>query len=229
MKDIRELGVAWVRDNNALGPNHKIVEDASKRLNDQVQFDQGFVATLGAKLVKSQKPTMLVGWNNEIFPLELTPEQGKQANIKDAVMGVAAVPTGNDVGPGPPIGRLSALKLDHADALDGAARMTGTVQFHRSRPDAAEEYYSVRLMILGPKTRTTVYQHLKAPLPKGDGLLALDFPPLNEDKAGLGGPTPVLVEVIAYFDAERQGPPLVVSNAVAGLVVPSATGAGGKP
>jgi hypothetical protein len=221
LRDIHDLGVEWVRGNNAFGPNHEIVDDTAKKLDDQVEAGQGFVATFGATLVKSRKPTMLVGWNGDVFPLELTAEQGKQAKVQDAEMAVQAVPAGDDLGPTEAVGRLSALKIDHADALDGAAKMTGRVQFHRLRPDDANEYYSLRLMILGPKTRSTVYQHFRTALPKGDGPLSLDFPSLGDNKLGVTTPVPVLVEVIAYLDPARQFKPIVVSNAVAELIVPA--------
>ena len=222
LKDIRKLGVDWVRDNNAFGPKAGIVRTVEMQFDEAVGFDKvGFVARYGDREMKSKKPMLLVGWNGDVFPLELTPEQGKQLGIQINELGVTGIPAGDDLGPGPERGELSDLKLDHADALDVAAPMKGTVKFHRLHPDAADEYYSLRLTVLAAKTRTTLYQPLdRNPLPKGDGTLTLDFAPLKAD-AGLSGPVPALVEVLAYSDIERQGPAFVVSNAAAELIVPA--------
>ncbi len=214
----------WVRDNNAFGPNGKLVDTVEKQMDQAVGFDKvGFVARYGAREMKSGKPTLLVGWNGDVFPLELTPEQGKQLDIKDNELGMTGIDAGSesDLGPGPQLARLSGMKIDHADALESAAPVKGTVAFHRLRPDAADESYAIRMTVLGPKAKVTLYQRLVGkPLPKGDGTLTLDFPAPQADKAGLTGPLPVLVEVAADVDAEQQGAPFVVSNAAATLIVP---------
>ncbi len=225
LKDIRTLAVNWVRDNNAFGPNAGMVNTVEKQLDQAVGFDKvGFVARYGSREMKSGKPTLLVGWNGDVFPLELTPEQGKQLGIQDNELGMAGISAGNgsDLGPGPQLGELSGLKIDGADGLDSDAPVKGTVGFHRLRPDAADEYYALRLTVLGPKTRITLYKRLGLnPFPKGDGAATLDFPALKADKAGLSGPVPALVEVLAYMDADQQGAPFVVSNAAVVLLAPA--------
>ncbi|HVS37607.1 MAG TPA: hypothetical protein VMS17_18740 [Gemmataceae bacterium] len=220
VKDVREVGVQWVRDNNAFGPNDKIVDLASMRLNQQVGGDDGgFVAMFGARLMKSKTPTMLVGWNGEALPLTMTAEQAKLAGLADAVMTTRTLRAADDVGPEAPVGRLSDLKIEHAEALDGAAPLTGTVAFHRLRPDDADQVFSLRMVIPAGNSQITLYQHLRTRLPKEDGTLTLDFPPADARSMGLlNGPTPVLVEVVAYLGAERQGKPLVASNPTAVLV-----------
>ena len=80
---MRKVGLDWVREHNASGPGAKMLGIVEKQLDEAVgPLDAGFVAHYGAKELKSGKPTLLVGWNGDVFPLELTAEQGKQLNIR---------------------------------------------------------------------------------------------------------------------------------------------------
>src|SRR5262249_34555941 len=68
----REQAIAWVREHNALGPDHQIVKDTQNKLAQEAHH---FLVTLGANLVKSGKATWLLGWRGRFYVFELTPEQ----------------------------------------------------------------------------------------------------------------------------------------------------------
>ena len=225
--DAREQGVAWVRDNNAFGPDHKIVADARTRLTGQVREREGFLASLGPKLLKSQKPTYLVGWGGEVFALELSPEQAQQAGVAEAAMVVQTVPPAADLGREDPLCQLSDLKIDGADALDPAAPIKGTVTCRRLRDDN-DDYYALRLSVLS-RSRVTLFDHLQvAELPK-QGPLAFSFPAPNQAGVAQTGPLAALVEVVGFRDSQGETLPIVLSAPTAVLLTVQTQKFGDQP
>src|SRR5262249_58398839 len=74
-KSDREQALGWIRNNNAFGPNHKLVKDVKAYLESFPDEAHGFQLELGANLVKSGKPALLVGWRRGFWVFELTAEQ----------------------------------------------------------------------------------------------------------------------------------------------------------
>ena len=135
LAEVRELGAAWVRDNNAFGPDHKIVADAARQFKEQVKPGEGFLPMLGPKVLKSQKATVLVGWGGAATPLELTPDQARQMSIADAGMVVQTLPASDDDGGEDPLAELSDLRFDRDDSPVGRQFLSGWASFVRLRSD----------------------------------------------------------------------------------------------
>ena len=135
---------------------------------------------------------------------------------------MTGIRAGDDLGPGRPVGMLSDLRLDHADALDDAAARDGIGAVPPPSPRR-------RRRVLhrppdGPQHQDARPddQHLTTkPLPRETGRCSWTSRLCKRHKAGLSGPLPVMVEVLAYGDSDRQGGAFVVSNAAAELIVPA--------
>jgi hypothetical protein len=222
-KDVRELAVAWFRDANRFGPTDRVVGPTDRvvglvkdMLNDQVRFGDGFVLSLGPKLMKSEKPTLVVGWGEEVFPLELTAEQAAQSAVRGGEIGVRKIKAPDDVGRYAEH-RLSGLKLDR-NTLDPGTRLTGSVPYQRLA-GKGEGFYSLRLTYLVGGTQVTAYSHLEgASLPRASGSLSFSFPSLDELKLKHEGPVVALVDLVMYFGPDRVGPVGVVSTPAAALI-----------
>src|SRR5262249_37703697 len=70
-----EQALEWIRNNNAFGPDHQLVKDVKAYLDSFPDEAHGFQLELGANLVKSGKPALLVGWRRGFWVFELTAEQ----------------------------------------------------------------------------------------------------------------------------------------------------------
>jgi hypothetical protein len=73
-KSDRERALEWVRDNNAFGPEHKLVKDVKAHL-ESLQGGHGFKFEMGAGLVKSGKPAVLLGWRRGFWVFELSAKE----------------------------------------------------------------------------------------------------------------------------------------------------------
>src|SRR5262245_25242749 len=125
--EVSDKAVAWVRENNRFRPDHKIVSDTAKLIDDQADLRKGFLLTLDGALLKSGKPTLLYGRSGELFVFELTPEQAKAANIAPNGTVFKSTTEQKDLKRPAPRVKLADLAVENAQALDAGKRITGTV------------------------------------------------------------------------------------------------------
>jgi hypothetical protein len=218
-KDFRDLTMDWVRTNNAFGPDHKIVANTIKKL-ESVGINQGFIYRLGSGLVKSGKQTLLCVWGDELFVFELTAEQSDRYPLEPAASTFTVV-SADDLGRIPPEVRLSAPRIDNADRLDRAKKITGTVAFRRLGRGAGGGASSLRLVFYEGGTRAHMYSHsLGADAAKDAGVFSFSFSALKGPGFDFKrtGPLVVFLDLVSFFDADRKGKPIVVSNPLVLLV-----------
>ncbi|HEV3258402.1 MAG TPA: hypothetical protein VG013_16095 [Gemmataceae bacterium] len=213
-KNIRDQAVDWVKVNNRFGPHHKIVDDTRKRLM-QVGFDEGFVMKLGGGLVQSSMPTVLVGWDGELFVWPLTPAQAKAMKVPEHAVVTTNIRSAGDLGPAPPAAVLAAPRIDHANDLEPGQKITGAVTFRQL--GSPRGHFALRVMYLTTGSRYIAYQQLEDMLPGNQGMLTFTFTP-DRDGFKAGDLVVAVMELISYVDGERRGKAFVVSNPVATLV-----------
>jgi hypothetical protein len=227
----RDQAVAWIKANNALGPDHQIVADVQKQMATDVGPGRNFLMRLGSALVKSKKQTYLAGMGSELYVFELTPEQEKTNPLDPASYSLARTPVPQDLGPGVQGYEITSGTIQNAAALPGDKDITGEVAVKAvgKRPD----YYSLRLTGLslgGPAV--VAYDHKLGPALAGvpEGRFTFHFPPLVEaGQKSYAGPAAFVLEVVAYPTGDKQGTPFVASNPLAALVFVGSPPAGSPP
>ena len=225
LEDVRDLGAAWVRDNNVFGPDHKIVADAARQLHEQVKPGEGFLLLLGSKILKSRKPTVLVGWGGEVLALELTPDQAKDISIIDAGMVVQTVPAADDDGREDPLGELSDLRFDMDDSPVGRQFIEGKTSYVRLRDET--EFASLRLTLVSGGKRSILPSPGYSPFDRAGGERSFSWP-TPKDGPPRGKPLVAILEAVAYRNPNAQGKPIIASKPTAATRDP-APGRGRAP
>jgi Leucine-rich repeat (LRR) protein len=212
LKDIRALATGWVKDNNAFGPEDRLVADVDKQLKG-VGPNQGFLLRLGAGLVKSGRQTVLCGWGGELFVFPLDPAQEKKYPLDGNVRTFRAI-AGNEAAPSGLLAKLSRLKIDQAGGLDPARDMTGTVTLKRLRKGKGR--FTLRLVVAGGGI--SFLKSLGVVVPPDNPALAFKFLSLAQSKVPMNDPLVAVLDVVNEDDSKRPGAAVAVSNPVAVLL-----------
>lgn len=214
-KEGHEQAVDWVRENNAFGPQDKIVTDMANHLRKEADAGSGFFIRLGPKLVKSGRQTWLCTLRDDLFVFALTPEQEKLAPFKDLETVIITLTRSDDMGQakdvvlGPPV-------FEKADSLDQGQKITGAVPFTPTRPNPDKQFLALRLYVVNRGLAS--YQHLGEYLPADKKALPFTFPSPKELGIQQTGPHLVVLELVTFFGPERRGKTLTLGNSVAVLL-----------
>jgi serine/threonine protein kinase len=212
-RSARDRAVAWLAANNTLGPASPIPEETGRQLDAQLVKGKAFVLRLGRKLVKSGRPTILAGREDDFFTFELP--EGVPA-IDDLTTSLVVTAEQNqEFHPDPPV-RLSDLQIDQKFNLTGDRELTGSMAYQARTPVAGR--LACRLtVLLGASTRTHYWLLDKDRL-AGQGVLTFAFDAFQgEDRRA--GPTILFLDLCSFNEPGRKAKAFVLSNTLADLVI----------
>ena len=215
-KDVRHRAVAWVRANSRFGPEHKIVTDTQLHFESPTGPGHGFLVKLGGGLVKSKRPTLLVGWADALFVFELTAEQARLTDLPESRPVIVPIPSADDQPRGPPQAVFASLKIEQADHIDSYQNLKGSIPFKRVGKGSGP--FALRLTYLVAKNR------FRATFPLGNALagdrkvLEFALPSMNASGIRETGPMIVILELVGLDGVNGPGKLAVLSNPVATLV-----------
>jgi predicted Zn finger-like uncharacterized protein len=212
-KASRAQALEWVRTKNAFGPEHKLVADTKADLDSMRDDSPGFFFELGPDLVKSKKPTWLLGWQGEFHVFELRPDQG--AKIAKNNMRRTTLNPLNDLGMVKKDFTIEKPIFDGGTRLTLDKEVTGKLPF-RNLGRTSEDYLSVRMVYWEGNERVIQYWHyLSKFVTKDDKEFRFKFP-----QPRVQGPGPILfvLDIVEFDNEQRTGEPFVVSNPVVVLV-----------
>jgi serine/threonine protein kinase len=151
----RDQAVAWLTENNNLGPDHPVIADVARLIDRDATEGRAFLVRLGPGLVKSGKPTQLAGRHHDLYAFTLTPEQVPdwvRPRASDFCVSIAPL---QEVHPHPLV-RLSLPRIDHSAALDLRADITGTIDYDRL--EDVEGTLTLRLTCITKGATRTLFQ-----------------------------------------------------------------------
>jgi hypothetical protein len=207
--------VAWVKKNNAFGPDHKLVKDVTAKFASDVKENWGFSLALGRKLTKSRKPTLMGGWNGSVFVFECDAEQPAALRIPDDAMAFRGIAQGVVQRDKQPV-TLSDLKVNNAGALGLDEKITGSVAYKKTG-EAKGTVLLLRLTYLaGDAVRTKL--HFIGPTLKGEsGTINFSYGGVGAADWKFHGPLVLFFEVYEHTGQIERQP--VLSSPVAAAVV----------
>jgi serine/threonine protein kinase len=221
-RERRDRAVGWLRANNRSGPGHPVVAYMASRIDQDLDVSEAFQVVLGPGLVKSAKPTLLVGRAGAFDVFELRPELARDFSIGEQGCRVRNYSTADDLRRAAARVLLSDLVIDSADGLFPERPLTGSVAYRILGRWPGE--CALRLTYyFGTRGRTVLIPRDR--LPEADqGTLPFSFPPLGKPQEVMPGPDVVFVE----FITQDSGRTIVESNAAA-VVVRVVPPEGGRP
>jgi serine/threonine protein kinase len=210
-QEIRKRSVAWIRANNRWRPDHKIVADVSRHVDEALDKNEEFLLHLGPALMKSNKPTLLGSRGGFWYLFELTPEQARSWQTNENVLKHAVAPE-KDRSPASPQVVLSGPRIDHALELDGSRNVTGSIGYRRRLP--LDGKLGLRLMYYRGEERARLFHYFREALPAEEGRLSFSYGPMNSDKTQLVGPVVVFLELCAFAGPALPDNAVPISNPI---------------
>jgi WD40 repeat protein len=214
-RSTREQALAWLRTNNTFGPKHKLVDDMAKELDTHLTSGEAFFLSLGVKLVKSKRPTILAGRNGAFYAFEVPADQAGKW-LKDFDTNMSTTARQDEVIEPNPLVILDDPKIDSAARLGGGQRLTGTVAYQKF--DTFDGILALRLTYMAGNISRTRFHSIEGSLDADKGSLTFSFPPFHDAQNQRTGPTPVFIELCSFLNPERRGKVIVLSNSVAALL-----------
>jgi hypothetical protein len=209
-RKVRDQAVDWLRANNVWQPDHSIVGYVADHIDRDLAGSEAFQVLLGPLLVKSSKPTLLVGRAGTLHVFELGPALARDIAATGCRM--QNYSPSDDRRRAAPRVLLSALVIDGAERPVPQRPLTGALAYRII--DRWPGGYALRLTFYAGKRRRYLFLH-HARLPAtNQGTLRFSFPPLDDPDQVMAGPDVVFVEVVTRGAAG----PIVESNAVAAVV-----------
>jgi predicted Zn finger-like uncharacterized protein len=212
---MRDKAIAWVKANNAFGPTHRIAQDVTNYFNKDMKENWGFSLMMDAGLLKSKKPTMLAGWNENFFVFEFPPEQAAGLKLAKNTMvfkGIAQDIVQRDNQPV----TLSDLKIANAGALDSDARITGSVAY-KTMGEVKGGVLMLRLCYAAGNATRIKSHVIGQTMPADSGRIAFSLYAADSADPGYHGPLVLFFEIYEHTGQARRRP--VLSNTVAAVVV----------
>lgn len=134
--DVRDRGIAWIRENNKWNPESGVAANVTRRLNGFYDRKECFVESVGSRLLKSGRTTLLAGRGQELFVFVLNDAQAKLVRCPPGAEGAAAR-INLDRRLVRPHVLLSDLHIDDADGYEGGI-IVGSVHYRCQRAVAEE-------------------------------------------------------------------------------------------
>jgi serine/threonine protein kinase len=214
-RDIRDKMAAWVAQNHAFQPGRQFPEKTVTQLDDRLKRNVGFIYELGAGMVKSNRPTIVLGRCGTLHVFALTNAQARNFKVASNTVVHSDLRDDDILSTQAPF-ELSELVIDNALQLDGDQPITGTVTVRnlgfkgppvlRLGYEAADRWNSYTL----PLTEE---------LPAGPTPLQFAVGCLNNKEIGRRvGPYVVCLEFCSMKNTKDRPTVTVLSNSVAAVV-----------
>jgi hypothetical protein len=207
---VRDQALSWLRE-NAIDPLRDALPSTMvSQIDKDLAGSEAFHVLLGRGLVKSSKPTLLVGRAGTLHVFALSPVLAGDLPAETSRGQNSS--RGDDQRRKTPRVVLSGLTIERADHLFPERPVNGSVAYRIL--DRWPGPFSLRLTFYFGKRKRHV---LLSPerLPEADrGVLRFSFPPLDDAQQVMPGPDVVFVEAITQ-DSERT---VVESNDAAAAV-----------
>ncbi len=221
----RDLAVNWLRDNS---PNRNLVRDMDREFSKYLPDLDGHRLTVGSRLLRSGKPTVLAARFGELFLFELTKEEEPAVGAPTYV-GLLRLKKGHNAEyrRRQPRAWLSDLHIDNADRLPHAQRITGRVRFEGLQSVGPKPHLRMVYYPHVGASKCTGMHYYRPGLPTSPGELRFDMPAVREQFV----PPERLMVVFFELASLRDGEPVIESNTLAALVrpLPPPGSAKGKP
>jgi serine/threonine protein kinase len=213
-RSTRDQAVAWLTANNTLGPASPMVDDNGRQLDAKLVKGKAFMLRLGAKLVKSGRPTILAGREYDFFSFELPDGIPRIADLTTSLAVTAE--QSQEFHPDQPL-RLSRLEVDQKLNLNGDQEVTGSIAY-QTRAAVVGRLSCRFTFMLGTSTRT-YYWLLEKDRLEGEGVLPFAFDALFFDANRRTGPAILFFDVCSLNDPSSKAKALVLSNTCAEMVI----------
>jgi hypothetical protein len=211
-----DRAVAWLRDHNRWGPGGDIVAETERDIKAVFGKADGFQLTLGTRLTKSGKLTLLVGRLGELFVFEPTPEEARAMPLKENARRFLQYRPEDHLQRLKPRITISGLRLVQNDGGPGKSRIAGRVAYQLLEPVAERLHVRMTYYPSRGRLRTLRRFFLREPLAADRGEVAFDLAGLNEENTRTDGLLVVFVELAS----QRAGKDVLESNTLAVLMWP---------
>jgi hypothetical protein len=217
-QELRAEVVAWLRANSRFGPEHPVVAATVSDLDRWMDRADGFLIYLGSALLTSGRAMLLAAHPGGFFAVSLPDDLARELGVPGGLRLVQRLVKNSDGRLPKPRALLSDLAIDDAGCLDGARKVTGSVDCRIVGKSEGE--YALRLTCHYGKGRRDALFFPGAIADNGRRVLPFSLAPLAGHAVRPQGPVLVFVELGTVQDGRFT----VESNAVAALVY--VTGAG---
>ena len=211
-----EKSLAWMQENNALGRDHKLVDDFASQVNTQVQLDRPFAVRLGSGIMKSEKTTILAGAQDQLFVFVPTAAKALENPFRSEIMVFERLGVRSQLGYSDPCVELLSINVDDATYENGEIVITGRIPFRKIHK--ASGNFALRLSCLYDSINVTAYHHLGKTIAGDKGELQFMFSADGFKKYVPRTPLPVFVELCSFVDATPREGVIVASKPVAELL-----------
>jgi serine/threonine protein kinase len=210
-----ERAFGWLRDNNPWGDDLQFLASLRKAVRQSFDKRDGFWTLIGARLMKSGKPTLLASRWGKVYHFELTPPR-PGFFLKATSARLVQFRSGEEAMRRDPPVTLSDLQVDDADELPLGKRMHGTVTYHRKGPSIEKPALQMVYHPSGKRTKLIFYP--KKPLTESSGVIAFNFAEMTAKQTPANQPVVVFVELVSHRGTEET----VESNTLAEVLWPAA-------
>ncbi len=209
---LKKQAVAWLKANNAFGPDHDLVGDLGATVEKALKQGKDFTLILGPKLTKSGKATALASHGNEVVALELMAEQIKKTNVPEGGAACIEGAKCQDLVQSPFPFQIEKPKFTGGLVVDGTKEFKGEVVIDRKEPVAGK--LSVRLTLTGEGAARTLYSPIERQPLADKATIAFTFPSVNaKGKKAFQGPAVAFID-LRIVDSNKPEV-IVLSNAKA--------------
>jgi serine/threonine protein kinase len=175
----RDRAVAWLAENNRLGPGHPVVSDMARMIDRDAKDGQAFLIRLGLELVKSGKPTQLAGRHHDLYAFTFEPEQAPDwVPPKASDFCTSTVPR-QEIHSHPLV-RLSLPRIDQPGALDPLTDIKGSIDYERL--DEVTGTLTLRLTCITARGTRTVFEAMPELKLSERGRISFSLHPLFDSK-----------------------------------------------
>jgi serine/threonine protein kinase len=209
--EMRNRAVDWLRENVSKGRDSEPVTDTAAIIDRDLGVIDGFQVEIGPRLLKSDRPTLLVGRAGTLQVFELTGGLARDFPVKERGIHVSTYRTSTEQRRATPRVVLSDAAIEGADALPPGGRVKGSVAYRVRERWPGES--SLRLTCyLARRRRSVLIPQFRLPESE-QGTIPFSFPPVGDAKEMVPGPLVLFVEVIT----KEEGVVTVESNAAAAV------------
>lgn len=215
---LKEKLLGWVKEHH----NHpmreqKILGDFEKLYVENVRPGGGFSVIVGSGIFKSRKATLLAGYQNQLFALELDDEAGRKAGVAPVRMEFRALQPPAPTRLGRRALTLSGLTLnDGSQLLPAGERLAGRVSYEKTGAPPRGPLVLRLFYLTGTQMRTRTQKVTLDPKAKS-GTWGFSFDPVRKEDREFRGPLALFFDVCEEGTRPNEG--AIVSRGAAAAVV----------
>jgi hypothetical protein len=217
--------VKWVSENNSLGADSPIGQDMGKLADPALKAGQNVGILLGPGLTKSGKATRVGAFCGQMYVVQYTDAQAKQAGVQANTV-VTATDTTSGPRRIPPDAELGKPSFG-AGPLDLGAGIKGTVTL-RAKRTLPQADYVIRLCYSAGAETTSAYHHLGSWLLVKEKPIEFKFGAAAGESAKYSGPLVVFMDVCEMAPDGNGGQSVEVISTTTAMVVDVKPGGGVK-